>query len=422
VSANIVVNKKAHGSITALNEVCEGSLVAFIGAADLTDNLQWNWNFANGNASSQQNPSIQLYAVPGVYNVTMMVNRNGCIDTSTHMLAVNAKPVINASPKQQILCFGDSLVLSASGGGAYLCSPSSGLSNNAVSNPTASPQQSTKYKVQVTNNKGCVNTDSVSITVAPRIKVQLAANADVCEGSSLQFRASGASNYQWINNTSGLSNASVANPVVNTSATATYTVVGFDSYNCFKDTANILVVVRNLPTVNAGPDVSIVGGVPYQLNTNTSNDVVSWLWSPANYLSCAACPSPMATPKMQTAYVVKVTNTWGCIAYDTVVLKLQCAVANVHIPNAFTPGGNGKNDVFYVKGSGVNVIRHFRIYNRWGQLVFERNNIGIDDRSVGWDGKFKGQYVETGTYVYMAEMECITGEMFTFKGTVTIVR
>jgi gliding motility-associated-like protein len=130
----------------------------------------------------------------------------------------------------------------------------------------------------------------------------------------------------------------------------------------------------------------------------------------------------MATPKMQTAYVVKVTNTWGCIAYDTVVLKLQCAVANVHIPNAFTPGGNGKNDVFYVKGSGVNVIRHFRIYNRWGQLIFERNNIGIDDRSAGWDGKFKGQYVETGTYVYMAEMECLTGEMFTFKGTVTIVR
>lgn len=422
VSTNVVVNQKAHGAITAVNEICEGGSVQFTGTADLAGNLQWSWNFANGNNAAQQNPSQQLYATPGVYKVTMMVNRNGCIDTSTHVLTVNAKPLVNASPKQLVLCFGDSAVLSASGGGTYSWSPSSGLSNDAVSNPRASPQASTKYKVQVTSSKGCVNTDSVSITVAPRIKVQLAANADVCEGSSLQLKASGANSYQWISNTSGLSNTSIANPVVNTQATATYTVVGFDSYNCFKDTANILVTVRDLPTVNAGPDVSIVGGVPYQLNANTSNDVVSWLWSPANYLSCAACPSPMATPKMQTAYVVKVTNTWGCIAYDTVVLKLQCAVANVHIPNAFTPGANGKNDIFYVKGSGVNVIRHLRIYNRWGQLIFERNNIGIDDRSSGWDGKFKGQYVETGTYVYMAEMECITGELFTFKGTVTIVR
>jgi gliding motility-associated-like protein len=202
----------------------------------------------------------------------------------------------------------------------------------------------------------------------------------------------------------------------------TYTVVGTDNYNCFKDTAKILVTVRNLPTVNAGPDMTIVGGIPYQLNATASNDVMSWLWSPGNYLSCTSCASPMATPKMQTTYIVKVMNTWGCIAYDTVILKLQCAVSNVHIPNAFTPGVDGKNDIFYIKGSGVNVIKHFQIYNRWGQLVFERNNIGIDDRSAGWDGKFRGQYVETGTYVYVAEMECITGELFTFKGTVTIVK
>jgi gliding motility-associated-like protein len=198
--------------------------------------------------------------------------------------------------------------------------------------------------------------------------------------------------------------------------------VGFDSYNCFRDTASILVTVRNLPTVNAGPDVNIVGGLPYQLNATASNDVTSWLWSPGNNLSCSNCPSPIATPKMQTTYVVKVTNTWGCTAYDTVLIKLQCAIANVHIPNAFTPNSNGKNDIFYAKGSGVNVIKHFRIYNRWGQVVFERNNIGIDDRSAGWDGKYKGRYVDAGTYVYMTEMECLSGELFTFKGTVTVIK
>lgn len=421
VTAKVVVNQKAHGTITAVNEICQDGSVQFTASATPTGNIQWSWNFANGNTSSQQNPVSQIYTTAGTYAVIMVVNRNGCLDTATHTLTVNARPVVNASPKQYVLCFGDSVRLSANGGGSYLWTPSTGLSNNLIGDPMASPQTSAKYKVQVTSSKGCINSDSVSITVAPRIKVQLPATADLCKGLNLQLSASGAASYQWINNTSGLSNTSISNPLANSASTATYTVVGSDSYNCFKDTASIIVTVRNLPTVNAGPDVSTVGGVPYQLNATTSNDVVSWLWSPGSDLSCTSCPSPTATPKMQTTFVVKVTNTWGCVAYDTVVVKLQCAVSHVHIPNAFTPGTNGKNDIFYIKGSGVNIIRHFRIYNRWGQLVFEKNNFGIDDRSSAWDGKYKGQYVESGAYVYVAEMECISGEVFTFKGTVTVI-
>lgn len=421
-TADVVVNERAHGTITAVSEICQDGSVQFAGSATPSGNLQWSWNFANGNTSSQQNPSAQTFMTPGTFAVSMIVNKNGCLDTTTHVLIVNARPLINALPKQQVVCFGDSIRLSSTGGGAYLWSPSTGLSNTAVANPMASPATSTKYKVQVTSDKGCVNSDSISLTVAPRIKVQLSTTADLCIGSSLQLNASGAASYQWINATSGLSNTAIPNPVLNSSNTATYSVVGFDSYNCFRDTASILVTVRNLPTVNAGPDVNIVGGLPYQLNATASNDVTSWLWSPGNNLSCSNCPSPIATPKMQTTYVVKVTNTWGCTAYDTVLIKLQCAIANVHIPNAFTPNSNGKNDIFYAKGSGVNVIKHFRIYNRWGQVVFERNNIGIDDRSAGWDGKYKGRHVDAGTYVYMTEMECLSGELFTFKGTVTVIK
>lgn len=422
VTANIVVNQKSHGIISAVNEVCQEAQVQFAGSANPATNVLWSWNFANGNISSQQNPGAQVYTTPGMYPITLVVNKNGCLDTTTHLLTVNARPVINASPKQYVLCVGDSVRLSASGGGVYLWSPSSGLNSNVIANPMASPQISTKYRVQVTSDKGCLNSDSLSITVAQRIKVQLPPDADLCKGSTLQLNASGATSYQWINTTSGLSNASIPNPVVSTLTTAAYSVVGYDNYNCFKDTAKILVTVRDLPTVNAGPDVTVAGGTPYQLAATASNDVVSWLWLPGSYLSCTTCPSPMATPKMQTAYVVKVTNAWGCLAFDTVIVKLECAISNVHVPNAFTPNLDGKNDIFYVKGSGVNAIKHFRIYNRWGQLIFERNNIAIDDRSTGWDGKYKGQYVDVGTYIYLAEMECITGEIFTFKGTVTVIR
>ena len=421
-TANVVVNQKSHSNITALNEICQNGTIQFAGYATPSDNIKWSWNFANGNYSSLQNPPSQSYTIAGTYAVKLIVNKNGCLDTATHLLKVNQLPVINATPKQYLLCAGDSVSLSAGGGGNYLWSPSSALNNDAIANPMSSPQLTTKYKVQVTSDKGCTSSDSILITVAQRIKLQLPAEANLCKGLTLQLNATGATGYQWINNTSGLNNTSVPNPVITATNTTSYTLVGYDNYNCFRDTATIRIVVRDLPTVNAGPDVTVVGGTPYQLNATVSNDVVSWFWSPGNNLSCSSCESPIATPKMQTAYVVKVSNTWGCNAYDTVIVKLQCAVSNVRIPNAFTPGTNGKNDIFYPKGSGVNIIKHFRIYNRWGQLIFERNNIGIDDRSSGWDGKYKGQYVDTGTYIYMAEMECITGEVFTFKGTVTVVK
>jgi gliding motility-associated-like protein len=421
VVATVVVNQKAHGMITAASEICQNDIVRFSGSANPNDNLQWKWDFANGTTSTQQNPS-STYTKEGVYPVTMIVTKNGCTDTSTHILIVHPKPVVNVSPRQSVLCFGDSVQLSATGGSGYLWLPATGLSNNALPNPKASPQASTRYVAQVTSDKGCKASDSIFITVATPVKLQLAAEADLCKGSGLQLKASGAAAYQWINNLTGLTNASIPDPVVHPLTTTLYTVVGSDTYHCFRDTANIQIVVHDLPAVNAGPDLTIVGGIPYQLNASASSDVVAWSWTPANYLSCINCPSPMATPKMQTSYTVKVSNAWGCTALDTVVLKLQCAISNVHIPTAFTPGNDGKNDIFYIKGSGVNSVRHFRIFNRWGQMVFERNNIGIDDRSAGWDGKYKGQWVETGTYVYMAEMECISGEVFSFKGTVTVIR
>jgi PKD repeat protein len=98
--ADVVVNQKAHGTIGAVDEVCQDGSVRFSGSANPSDNLQWNWNFGNGNTSSQQNPSSQLYTIPGTYSVTMIVNRNGCLDTAIHTLVVNSRPVINASPRQ----------------------------------------------------------------------------------------------------------------------------------------------------------------------------------------------------------------------------------------------------------------------------------------------------------------------------------
>lgn len=421
-TATVVVNQSAHGTITGLAETCQDVPVQFMGAANPAANVQWNWNLGNGNSSAQQNPVAQLYAVAGNYAVPLVVTKNGCADTSVHLLTVHPRPVVNAMPQQYVLCFADSVLLSASGGGSYLWTPASGLSNSTIANPKASPQITTQYKVRVTTNKGCVDSGYVSIRVAQPINIRVTGATDICKGLSLQLNASGAIAYQWINNTTGLNATSISNPVAAPLTNTIYTVVGYDADNCFKDTATISIAVHDLPTVNAGPDVQIQGNIPYQLSASVSNDVTSWLWLPGNTLSCTTCAAPIATPKMETEYIVKVSNNWGCTASDTILIKLQCAISNIRIPDAFTPNNDGLNDVFYIKGSGVKIIKYLRIYDRWGGLIFEKTNFGIDDRSSGWDGNAKGQAAPAGTYVYVTELQCSSGELFTLKGTITVVR
>jgi gliding motility-associated-like protein len=416
------VQQKANGSITALQESCEKATVQFSGAATPSSGVQWDWNFGNGSTSTQQNPAAQLYNTAGNYTITLKVTKNGCVDTTTHFLSVHPKPVVNAQPKDKIVCLGESVVLTANGGGSYVWTPAVNLSDNAIANPVADPRISTTYHVLVTTDKGCTNTDSVKLTVAQPINVTINGNTDLCRGLSNQLMATGATTYQWINNVAGLTNTTVNNPTASPVANATYTVVGYDAYNCFTDTTEILINVRDLPTVNAGPDLQILGGVPFQLTTTSSNDVTTWLWSPGNDLSCVNCPSPVTTPKMETTYVVKVTNQWNCQAFDTVIVKLNCAIGNVYISDAFTPNNDGKNDVFYISGTGVKIIRYLRIYDRWGGLLFEKTAFGIDDKSSAWDGRVNGLPVATGTYVYITELECSSGEKFVRKGTVTLIR
>jgi gliding motility-associated-like protein len=275
--------------------------------------------------------------------------------------------------------------------------------------------------VNVGNQFGCITKDSVAITVVRPFTLKSVTDTFVCAGSSVQLKGSGADMYKWINNTSGLSNTSIANPLATPLANAQYTLVGYDKYGCFTDTARVNIAVQPLPTVNAGADVEILANTPYQLQATGSSDIKQWNWSPPEYLSCANCAAPITIPKAQMNYVVTVKNQYGCAAMDTVRITLQCSQDYVFIPNTFTPNRDGKNDMFYVKGRGVGFIKSMRIYSRWGDLVFEKTNFAIDDRAAGWNGFYKGQLVPIGSYVYFVELACDGGEPFSRKGTITVV-
>ncbi|MBB1285071.1 PKD domain-containing protein [Flavisolibacter sp. BT320] len=407
-------------AINGPDEICQEGSVQFRGATLLPGQPQWTWLFPDGTTFNGQNPSAKIYNQTGTYPIKLVVDNNGCKDTVLKTLTVNAKPVTILLSQEALVCRGSAFTLSATGGTSYQWSPATGLSATTGNTVLAAPQQDIRYSVTATTDKGCSNTESILLKVVQPIAVQLAPAAQVCAGGTVTLIASGASSYQWIDNTSGLSSTSVNNPVALPTINTQYTVIGKDAFNCFSDTATVNVTVLPLPTVDAGPALEVLAGTAGRLQPTASSDVVAWNWTPADYLSCTACPSPETKPFRLLTYTLTVKNSAGCEATDTVSVNLLCSGSRIFIPTSFTPNADGKNDRFRIRAEGIKEVKSFRIYNRWGELIFERTRFAVDDNNGAWDGKFKGQRVPEGSYVFLAELTC-NDQVFQHKGTVTVV-
>jgi len=185
-----------------------------------------------------------------------------------------------------------------------------------------------------------------------------------------------------------------------------------------------LVAVGNIPTVNAGADRNIAAGTSIQLLAQTTGaDINAYLWTPATGLSCVNCANPSFVADNDITYKVTVQTTYGCRATDEVRIVVFCGKGQLYIPNAFSPNNDGLNDRFYIKGFGIARIKRMLIFNRYGQTVFEKQNVPVNDAAQGWDGTNKGVPAgETAAYVYVLEVVCKDGQEFSYKGTVMLVR
>jgi gliding motility-associated-like protein len=199
-------------------------------------------------------------------------------------------------------------------------------------------------------------------------------------------------------------------------------VVGYDGYNCFTDTGYVLITVGPKPRVGIGPDRTLATGTLLTLNAITQNGpIINYSWTPAQELSCNNCQSPTTIVKNNSFFAVEVTNTFGCKASDTLIINPICKSAQVFVPNAFTPDGDGLNDILMVRGQGI-MIKSFRIFNRWGELVFEKENFSPNDPKFGWDGRVRGIPATPDVFVYTAEVFCDNGIPYTYKGNITVLK
>jgi gliding motility-associated-like protein len=391
--------------------------------------LGYLFDFGDGTVASGLAAGVShVYAFAGDYSAQLVVTDTvGCAAAAAAPvdLTVNPNPVINVSPAAPVACLGSAVVLTASGAVAFSWSPATGLDQATVASPVASPTVTTLYQVTGTDANGCVGMATTSVKVVTREVLAVSPDSmAVCAGGTVNIKATGVDVYTWIGDTVGLSVTGGAGAgvvaVARPAASTQYMVVGSDSYGCFSDTAVVAVTVLPLPTVDAGPDVQVLQAQPVTLLGTASADVVSWAWTPPDYLSCTDCAEPVCTPKKGETYTATVTGANGCTASDTVVVGLICEESRVRIPDAFTPNGDGHNDRFSILGIGE--VDHLVIYDRWGVKVFERNHSFTADIGSSWDGTMGGQPAPAGVYAYFVQMTCPAGGAFARQGTVVLIR
>jgi len=343
---------------------------------------------------------------------------NGCQNSDNVTVNLYPQPQIGASG-DTIICEGQSIQLLASGAASYRWSPPTGLSCINCPNPLASPSGNTTYTVVGTDINGCKDSTFVSIGVTPKRPFTFSQNDSICEGESVQLFATGGEIYRW-SPPDGLSSTTTNSPTATPERTTTYTVIVQQGI-CFADTGRITVAVHPNPTVNAGPDHRIVAGASVNLvATGTFTDF--YLWTPDEDLSCTDCSATIATPKKTTTYKITASNKFGCEAYDEVTIFISCDNSQVFIPNTFTPNGDGNNDRFYASGAGISIINQFRVYNRWGELMYSAQNIQAGDDLKGWDGTYKGEDLKPDVYVYIIEATCFNGTPMKMKGDISLIR
>ncbi|OQP59641.1 hypothetical protein A3860_36805 [Niastella vici] len=354
-----------------------------------------------------------------VYTVT--VTQNACV--TSRSITVNTLDFITVSlPADTTVCKTDSFTLNpVSYALQYVWSPATGLSSTTVKNPNAYADNDITYHVTANLGK-CQDQASMKVKVVPYPQVYAGSDTTICYGSQASLNATMVAAYFTWSPVSTLTGSNTLTPVAHPTTSTSYTITVTDTLGCPKPvTDTVVVFVTPKIVVYAGNDTAVVVGQPLQINA-TANDSITFTynWSPTNWLSDPTINNPVATFPSSVdsiTYTLTATTAAGCYGTDAFTVKVYKTNADIFMPNAFSPNGDGKNDVFKPVLVGISKLSIFSIYNRWGQLVYTTSQ-----NNKGWDGTIHGTRQDTGTYVYMVSGIDYQGKVITKKGAFTLVR
>jgi len=283
------------------------------------------------------------------------------------------------------------------------------------------------YMVTLTDQIGCTYSNTFTLSAPPELGIDFTTDSPTCFGDrdgsiTITGVSGGAGPFALSLNNSALQTTNTF-PVTILTLSSGIQMIGIEDANgCLSDTeATVLDPIELL--VNLGPDTTIHLGDNVLLQANLNfTEVASFVWSPLEYLDRPDSLTTLTSPLNSIRYNILVRDSMGCIARDEILVIVQ-KNKRVYIPNVILPASDGQNNIMTVfAGNEVTLIHSMRIYDRWGELVFENRNFLPNDPQFGWNGQVKGQDVNPGVYVYAVEVEYVNGETEIFSGDVTVVR
>jgi gliding motility-associated-like protein len=388
------------------------------------------WDFGNGTVDSINYTPTVTFTNPGTYQIQLNISDSICLGQDNYSLTIQVSaPLLVSLPDTLFLCqsIDTTLVPTISGtANNFLWSNSSDFSdtlNTNLQNPNfylVDPQNQTYYFQA--DNGYCSVLDSIHVSIFTE-SISIQCLDSICITNPLQLQAqtngSGTFSYFWTSpnvqiNPNNQTNAQCLLPgsqYVYLQATSPQGCVVLDSQFVYVSTFNQGSV---LATVN--PNIVMPGGSTQLTGIVPAN--ASYSWSPTFGIVNPAALQTMVSPLETMIYTLTATDGL-CTKSDTALVRVYeivCDEPYVFVPNAFTPNGDQENDVLYVRGIWIEKFV-FRIFDRWGELVFETT-----DQSIGWDGTFKGKKLDPDVFDYYLDVDCLGGSQNIIKGNVSLMK
>jgi len=392
--------------------ICAGLPIQFY---DLTEEnfgniISWLWDF--GDAQSMDQNPIRIFENSGPQTVSLTVTTNtGCVLQTTQSINISGGPAVNLAA-EDVICEGDTYMLNAtidSSADSFSWSPASGLSSTSIANPLVDIDTTSIYTLSATDATGCITTEEITLYYYQPIDLALE-DRTLCEGEDTQVFLTNVTQASW-SPEEGIDDANSLSPVFSPAVTTTFTVVA--SNDCFQGTDSFVLTISVIGQVNAGADATLFAGESITLNGSANPP---FHWEPAIGLSDPSLLNPIANPAVTTTYTLISGDDGDCENSDEVVISVD-SEAHIYIPTAFSPNGDGANDILRFTTRGIKEILEFSIYDRWGKRIFSSTS-----GDPGWNGLLGAATCEVGIYVYYIRAIDYLDNSTIQKGNVTLIR
>jgi gliding motility-associated-like protein len=308
-----------------------------------------------------------------------------------------------------IICKGGRVQLNANGGETYKWTPTLGLSNPTIANPFASPDTTTNYRVEIGDRCGRIRADTVQVKVGgDPLRVELGRDTQVCAGQSVRLSANSplsiGAKFKWQDGSKD--SIFIAQKV------GTYSVQ-LERNSCFAaDSIRVSILPPPIVSKLFPTDTTLCDGKRLILKAQTPEGNYKWF---------DGSTLPEYPVSKAGSYSVHVFNRCGTDDARTNVKYEDCE--RVYIPNVFSPNNDKINDRFFIQdGDNIKIIKSFKVFDRWGGLVFQTLDILPNDENLGWDGTFNNTPLPPDVYIYVADILFKNGQQIIRDGNITLMR